>query len=248
MRCEDIKVLSNEKIASNVYLLTLPFPHNPPQPGQFVMLKQEHATTLLPRPISVCDVVDGTLVLLYQVVGKGTHQLSALVPGDSINMTGPVGHGFPVDEAQGKIALVGGGVGIAPLVYTGRKLKEKGIHVGSYLGFRDEAYLADKFAGFSNSLYVSTESGRDGNKGLVTKGLDPNQYDAVYCCGPTPMMEAVIKMCEACDVPVYVSLETKMACGIGACRVCTCTTTEGKNLRTCMDGPVFLGKELNFHA
>lgn len=249
MRSEKLPVLTNEEIAKDIYLLTLPYTSKIlPRAGQFVMLKQAHATTLLSRAISVCDVADETLTLLYQVVGEGTKQLTTVRPGEKLTVTGPVGNGFPVGEAKGRVALVGGGVGVAPLLYTARKLKDKKLPVDIYLGFRDETYLVNEFANYASHLVVSTESGRSGTKGRVTEGLDPSQYDAIYCCGPTPMMEAVMKLCDACGTPIYVSLETKMACGIGACRVCTCTTKDGKNLRTCMEGPVFLGEELDLHA
>lgn len=247
MRCETVQVLSNEKIATDVYLLTLPFPHKA-RPGQFVMLKVPHSATLLARPVSICDVRDDTLILLYQVVGRGTGELSRLREGDPITVTGPVGNGFPLDEVRGKVALVGGGVGVAPLVYTGKVLKERGVEVDVHVGYRDETFLTGEFTLCTEHLCVSTESGAVGNKGFVTGTLHPSDYDFVFCCGPTPMMKAVTAQCSEAGVPLYVSLENKMGCGIGGCRTCTCTDQSGHNLRTCVEGPVFKGMEVDFDA
>lgn len=249
MRCETLSVLTNEKIATNIYRMTLPFPHTA-KPGQFVMLKVPNAATLLARAISVCNVENGTLVLVYQVVGRGTTEFTRLRPGDPITVTGPVGQGFPLEEASDgkKIALVGGGVGVAPMLYTSKVLNERGTPADIHLGFRDETYLTEEFGLYADNLFISTESGSVGNKGFVTGTLTPTEYSCVFCCGPTPMMKAVTAQCMEAGVPIYVSLENKMACGIGACLVCTCADKEGHNRRTCLDGPVFRGEELNFDA
>lgn len=247
MPSNTVNILSNENISGTVYKMTVPC-SEVISAGQFYMLKSPASATLLPRAISVCDVQNGILTFLYQVVGKGTRELSALKAGDSIQLTGPLGNGFPVKELSGKIALVGGGIGVAPMVLTARKLRERGVDVDCLCGFRDEGFYTTELESAAGNCSVATESGCTGTKGFVTAILDPKAYDAVLCCGPEPMMKAVVTQCKEAGVPVYVSMENKMACGIGACLVCTCADKNGKNLRTCKDGPVFRGEDINFDA
>ena len=174
--------------------------------GQFYMLRAWGGYPLLSRPISVFDADAETVSFLYKVVGKGTETFAALKPGDEITLDGPHGNGFP--EAKGRIALVGGGVGIAPLYLTAKKLREL-----------DSDTIVDIY--------------------------DPLKYDCIMACGPEIMMKVLYKKCKSLGVqaPVYVSMENRMACGIGACLVCTCKTTAG-NKRACKDGPVMLGSEV----
>jgi dihydroorotate dehydrogenase electron transfer subunit len=240
--------------------------------GQFFMLRAAHAATLLPRPISVCDVdrERGILTFLYQVVGRGTAELAALSPGDKLTLTGPLGNGFPLETLEGKIevsggaigptaiftatkraghiALVGGGIGLAPLLLTARKLRAQGCTVDCLAGFRDEPFLLEELRQTCDRVEIATESGRVGVKGYVTALLHPQHYDTILCCGPLPMMKAVTAMAREAGTPLYVSLENKMACGIGGCLVCTCTDRNGKNRRTCVDGPVFRGEEIDYEA
>jgi dihydroorotate dehydrogenase electron transfer subunit len=243
-----VPILSNDCVADGVFRMAAPWSGEEARPGQFFMLKSPSGASLLPRPISVCDIDGGNLIFLYQVVGRGTGELSALRAGDSIALTGPLGNGFPVGNIPDKIALVGGGIGIAPMLLTARVLKKAGVHVTVLAGFRDKPFLAGDLAEASDRFEVATESGFAGTKGFVTAILDSKAYGAVYCCGPEPMMKAVVNLCIDAETPVYVSLENKMACGIGACLVCTCADKEGHNRRTCKDGPVFRGEEINFDA
>lgn len=249
MRCEDIKIISNIHLHDDLYQMTLPFPYTA-MAGQFVMLRKEGSAHLLSRPISICNIQNDVLYLVYQAVGRGTKELAAMKPGDTIAVTGPMGQGFPVHEIEEgkKVALVGGGVGVAPLVMTAHKLSERGIHCDAHVGFRSKSCLVEELAVCCDKVSVSTEDGSEGQKGLVTGTLANEKYDYIFCCGPTPMMKAVVALAEESNTPIYVSLETRMACGIGACRVCTCTTHEGKNLRTCIEGPVFNGSEVDFNA
>ena len=209
--------------------------------GQFYMLKLNGAT-LLPRPISICEKGAGNITFVYAVVGTGTKEFSNLKKDDYINLTGPLGNGFDTNENLGRVALVSGGIGTAPMLELAKKLRNKDDHmiIDLYAGFRDDIYLIDDLKQYVNEVYVTTDTGKHGHKGFVTELLKPENYDTVLCCGPEVMMKKVIEMCKAKGVKVYVSMEKHMACGVGACLVCTCKTKDG-NKRTCKDGPVFDG-------
>ncbi|MDL2234172.1 dihydroorotate dehydrogenase electron transfer subunit [Ruminococcaceae bacterium OttesenSCG-928-L11] len=245
MPCNTVPIGSNKEISPGVWRLEAPFSGDI-RAGQFFMLKCPEGAALLPRAISVCDYDGETVTFLYQVVGRGTGELSRLQAGDKLTLTGPLGNGFPVEELQGKIALVGGGIGVAPMVYTAKVLRQMGKDVHALCGYRDVPFYADELEQAAGALDIATETGNHGAKGFVTGILEPSRYDAVLCCGPEPMMKAVTGQCMAAGTPVYVSLENKMACGIGACLVCTCADKDGKNRRTCKDGPVFRGEEIDF--
>jgi len=147
-----------------------------------------------------------------------------------------------LEEDYGKVALVSGGIGTAPMLELSKKLREKkkDIKMDLYAGFRDDIYLIDEINEFVDKSFVSTNTGKYGHKGFVTEILDVDKYDTVLCCGPEVMMKKVIEICKEKQVKVYVSMEKHMACGVGACLVCTCKTKDG-NKRTCKDGPVFDG-------
>jgi dihydroorotate dehydrogenase electron transfer subunit len=219
-----------------------------PKPGQFFMLRMpENSPVLLARPISVHDWENGILSLLYQVVGRGTGAFSRLRPGDKIGLWGPLGNGFNFPD-PGKIALVGGGIGIAPLYYLAKNIPAKAT---AFLGYRSEPFALENFGGFCESVKISSESGFGGHfKGFVTELLEREigAFKAIYCCGPTPMMKAAAELCGKYGVPAFVSLENKMACGIGACLTCTCANSSGRHARTCLEGPVFRAEEVFFDA
>ena len=243
------KIIDNECVNIGVYKMKVPYTGTEdPKAGQFFMLKSPTAATLLPRPISVCDYQDGVLTFLYQTVGRGTGELAQMQAGDDLLVTGPLGNGFPLDEIRGRVALVSGGIGTAPMVLTAQRLKDAGCVVECYCGFRNGKFLTQELAERCGQVHITTEDGSEGTKGLVTEILNPSEYDAVLCCGPEPMMRAVTMLCKQADTAVYVSLENKMACGVGGCLVCTCTDINGKNLRTCKEGPVFRGEVINFDA
>jgi len=237
----------NIEISPGVFSMLVPCADRA-EAGQFYMLRKPRASVLLPRPISVCDLKGGRLRFLYQVVGRGTEELAALRPGDELCLTGPLGNGFPVGQASGKIALVGGGIGVAPMLYTARCLRELGVAVDCIMGYRDSVFLTEELGRAAGRLLIATESGAHGHKGLVTALLEPRRYTAVYACGPTPMLRAVTALCQKAGTAVYVSLENKMACGLGACLVCACADRQGKNRRVCKDGPVFRGEDLDLDA
>ena len=208
------------------------------------MLKVGEMEPLLPRPISVYDVDDDKISFLYQIVGQGTKYLSNLRVNDELQIMGPLGNGFDIEKIKGKIAVVSGGIGIAPLAYLIKKLTD--CEIDLYAGFRTVDYSVECLEKYVNKINLSTESGNIGHKGYITDLINPQEYETVICCGPEIMMKKVISMCNHVNIPVYVSMENHMACGIGACLVCTCKTKAG-NKRTCKDGPVFNGKDLIFN-
>lgn len=231
-------VHSNIEISPNIYKLILEGDFKG-RPGQFYMLKGwEASDPFLPRPISIADLEDGKISFLYEVRGKGTHIVSKLKKGDSLSILGPLGNGFDLESGQ-KIALISGGIGIAPMLYLAKNLKEP---VDLYSGFRTKGYFIDEIKPYVDNSHISTEDGSEGHKGFIIDLFDPNKYDLVIACGPTPMMEAVMKICRGI-VPVYVSMENRMACGIGVCLGCTVETIRGME-RVCKEGPVFKGEEV----
>lgn len=244
MICSQELVIYNKEIAKGIFELRVKGNFEA-KPGQFYMLKCWDDGPFLPRPISVHDVNGEYITFIYSVVGKGTKLFSNLRENDKLQIMGPLGNGFDVDKIKGKVAVVAGGIGIAPLKYVVKSLE--GCAIDLYCGFRNEVYLTEDFNEHVEKMEVSTEDGSTGHKGYVTELLEPEKYDVVLCCGPEIMMNKVTEMCLEKDVKVYVSMENKMACGIGACLVCTCKTKEG-NKRTCKDGPVFDGRDLILDA
>lgn len=234
------RVVLNQQISDGIFKLVVE-DKNEIKPGQFYMLKI-NGLTLLPRPISICKKGIGTITFLYAVVGNGTREYTKLVEGDYINLIGPLGNGFNIDEDLGKVALVSGGIGIAPMLELAKRLREKDKNgkIDIHAGFRDNVYLINELKKYVNESYVSTNTGNYGHKGFVTDLLKVEEYDTILCCGPEVMMKKVVEICKEKNVKVYVSMEKHMACGVGACLVCTCKTKDG-NKRTCKDGPVFDG-------
>jgi dihydroorotate dehydrogenase electron transfer subunit len=234
-------IYSNTEISPNIYEVILEGDFEG-KPGQFYMVRGWNGLDpFLPRPISIADLESRKIKLLYEVRGRGTHIISKLKKGDKLSILGPLGNGFNIKE-EGKIALITGGVGIAPMLYLTKNLSAE---IDIFSGFRNNAYFLDQIRPHVKNILIATEDGSTGHKGFVTELFDPNKYDVVYTCGPTPMMEVVIKMCKG-KVPVYVSMENRMACGIGACLGCTVETIRGME-RVCKEGPVFKGEEVILH-
>lgn len=234
----DAIIYSNIEISPDIYEVILEGDFKG-EPGQFYMIKGwNELDPFLPRPISIADIEGGKLKLLYEVRGRGTHIISKLRKGDSLSILGPLGNTFDLEEKE-KIALISGGIGIAPMMYLAKNLSAE---VDIYSGFRNTTYFLDQIGPYVKNTMISTEDGSIGHKGFVTELFNPQEYDLVYTCGPTPMMNAVIKMCKG-KVPVYISMESRMACGIGACLGCTVETIRGME-RVCKEGPVFKGEEL----
>ena len=246
----DVKVLDHQRLTDTICLMTVSWPQRDkaPKAGQFFMLRcwPADVAPVLSRPISVhsYDPELAVVEFLYEVRGKGTEKLAALVPGDTLSLVGPSGNGFNVAEAAGKrVALVGGGIGTAPLYQLAKELCEAGTKADYFCGFRDEPYGMDRFTKVCGKVQLATDSGRFGHKGFVTELLNPTDFDRVLVCGPEVMMEKIARACLAAKVPVFVSRESHMACGIGACLGCTCHTKNGPR-STCKDGPVFPGEVL----
>lgn len=242
--CE-VKIIENAHVTGNIYLMQVSY-NGTAKAGQFFMLRtwSINEAPLLSRPISVHNYDESAHILsfLYEDRGIGTSKLASAKSGDMIALTGASGNGFDIDNLNGKIALVGGGIGTAPLLLLAKKLSEKGAAITCLLGFRDDTYLVSEFAKYGE-VKIATDKGTTGHKGFVTDLLVPESYDAVCVCGPEIMMEKTARMCMAKNVKVYVSRESKMACGVGACLGCTCKTKSGGK-SVCKDGPVFEGGEI----
>lgn len=218
--------------------------------GQFVQVEvKDSKTTYLRRPISVnyVDTADNSLWLLVRKAGEGTRHLAAATVGDIINVILPLGKGFGlVSDASKRVLLVGGGVGVAPLLYLGKQLLDSGVKPEFLLGARSAADLLmiEEFESVGK-VYSSTEDGSAGEKGLVTSNsIFDAEFDKIYCCGPMPMMKAVAAVARHKGVDCEVSLENKMACGLGACLCCVEKKTDGHNVCVCTEGPVFNINEL----
>lgn len=244
MKYTKTKVIENIEISEGIFALKVK-EENKPKAGQFYMLKLDGAT-LLPRPISLCSWEDGVATFVYAVVGAGTMEYSKLKEEDSITINGPLGNGFNLQDL-GKVALVSGGIGTAPFLQVAKEIRSNYPEnkLDLYAGFRDETYLIEELQEYCNEVHVATNSGKYGQKGFVTEIIDMSKYDTILCCGPEIMMKKVVEMAKENNKKIFVSLEKHMACGVGACLVCTCKTKEG-NKRTCKDGPVFDGYFVEF--
>lgn len=209
---------------------------NQAQMGQFYMLRAWSNYPVLSRPISVFDSDGRSLSFLYKTVGQGTEIFAQLQPGDDVILQGPLGNSIP--PLDGKIALVGGGVGIAPIYIAAKQLKS--LHptceIDVFLGFSDVALLEDEYKHVADFVKVNVG-------GFITDEIDPATYDHIFACGPEIMMKVLYRKCVAAGVAsrLLVSLEKRMACGIGACLVCSCETNDG-NKKACKDGPIFKGE------
>ena len=243
----DLRVKSVEQIHEGYVLIRLTDDKPLPTmvPGQFVEIRVDGSpATFLRRPISInfVDYQANELWLLVAAVGEGTKKLAQLQAGDLLNCLLPLGHGFTMPSSKDeRILFVGGGVGVAPLLYMGAKMKEMGFEPTFLLGARTakDLLMLDYFKRYGR-VCVTTEDGSEGEKGFVTNHslLQKERFDRIATCGPTPMMKAVAAFARKADVECEVSLENLMACGLGACLCCVEKTTEG-NLCVCKDGPVF---------
>lgn len=239
-------VISCRALTKTHYELCLDAPEiaNAAKPGQFVnvLCGNEH---LLRRPISICETKEGLLRLVFEVRGEGTEWLSRREAGDVLDILGPLGNGvFPLFEDDPRpVLLVGGGVGVPPLLSVARV---RPAHV--VLGYRNEAamILYRDFLASSDTVMIATDDGSVGTQGTVAQPverlLEKNEYCAVMACGPKPMLRAVNDLALAKGLPCFLSMEERMGCGVGACLVCVCKTHdhgEEHNSRVCLDGPVF---------
>lgn len=248
------RVVSQREIAADIYDMWIETNlAAQAKPGQFLAVYPKAESMLLPRPISICeaDKENGRLRIVYRIAGKGTKEFSAYCTGDEIAVMGTLGNGFPLEAAEGKRAfLMGGGIGVPPILQLAKELScEKQI----IAGYRDGSlFLKEDLEKYGN-FYAATEDGSEGTKGnvldvLAERGLEA---DIIYACGPMPMLRAIKKYAQEKGMPAYISLEERMACGVGACLGCVCKTTKKdahshvNNARICTDGPVFDAREVD---
>ena len=250
------KVISQEEISNGIFSLWIKNEGAKEAGcGQFVGVYPNDKSTLLMRPISICETnkEEGSMRLVYRVAGKGTKEFSSLKKDDTVRILANLGNGFPVDEVKGKcIVLMGGGIGIPPMLGTAKALFGEDVH--AYLGYRNnDTFLADEFLKYSK-VYLASEDGRVGVKGNVLDALRASinvKPDVIMACGPMPMLRAIKKYAEENNIKAYISLEERMACGVGACLGCVCKTVKKddhshvNNTRICTEGPVFDAAEVD---
>ena len=237
------EIKENVKIAKDVFRMTLAGDTDGILPGQFVNIKLEGL--YLRRPISVCDVPEnGTLVIIYKVVGHGTEIMSEMKEGE-LDLLTQLGNGYDLTRSGDAPLLVGGGVGVPPLYMLAKKLVEMGKKVSVIIGFntKDEIFYENEFKALGASVKVTTVDGSYGIKGFVTNAMDED-FSYFYSCGPEPMLRA---LCNATDKSGELSFEERMGCGFGACMGCSCKTLTG-NKRICKDGPVMRKEEIIWNA
>lgn len=247
-------IISQEELAPGVYSMWLEAGEIASQacPGQFISVYSGDKSRMLPRPISLCEIdrEAGRLRIVYRIAGKGTEEFSHLSKGDTLEILGPLGNGFPMDKTEGKrVLMMGGGIGVPPMVQSAREARGD---VTIISGYRDSSLFLEKELSAAGKLYISTEDGSVGTKGNVMDAISGNQVEAdvIFACGPTPMLRAIKAYAEEKQIECYLSLEEKMACGIGACLACVCQSREVDghshvhNKRVCKEGPVFLSTEV----
>ncbi|MEH6905038.1 dihydroorotate dehydrogenase electron transfer subunit [Neobacillus drentensis] len=254
IRKELCKISSQQEIAADIYELTVhgELVEQISAPGQFVHIRVSNRwDPLLRRPISISsfDKKQKSMTMIYRKDGKGTTLLAQSGPGELIDILGPLGNGFPVNEVSvGETALlVGGGIGVPPLYELSNQLVAKGVKVIHVLGFQtaEAVFYENEFLN-NGETYVTTVDGSYGRQGFVTDVMKDLQFDCIYTCGPTPMLKAIEQGYS--DKKVFLSLEERMGCGIGACFACVCKSADDLTgvsyKKVCSDGPVFRAGEV----
>lgn len=251
---ENVSIVSQEKLASDVFSMwiqTKDIAKNA-RAGQFISVYSKDGSRLLPRPISICEVEGDRLRIVYRTVGKGTKEFSGYGAGDTLDVMGPLGNGYT--KFNKKAILMGGGIGIPPMLELARELKNGGYDVSDadiVLGYRDELFLNEELAQYGR-VTIATEDGSAGTKGNALDAIKAEgiKGDVIYACGPTPMLRAIKAYAKENGIECYLSLEEKMACGIGACLACVCKSKEiddhshVHNKRVCKEGPVFNAEDV----
>lgn len=243
-------IVRQEEIADDIYSMWIEAKDiaEHAKAGQFLSVYSNDGSRLLPRPISICEIdrEKGRLRLVYRVAGKGTKEFSDMHAAATLKVMGPLGNGFPKKEK--KAFLIGGGIGIPPMLELAKELDcEKQM----VLGYRDELFLNDEFKPYG-TVTIATEDGSAGTKGNVLDAIRENGLtaDIIYACGPTPMLRVIKQYAAEHDIECYISMEERMACGIGACLACVCQSKDKdahsnvNNKRICKEGPVFLAEEV----
>lgn len=254
---EIVTVLSQRSLGNDIYDLVLQTKDiaRAAKAGQFVSVYSNDKSKLLPRPISLCgiDREKGTLRLVYRVTGQGTgtEEFSRLKEGDTVKLLGPLGNGFTVESGK-RAFLIGGGIGVPPMLQLAKEMKAAGENLQVVMGYRNaDTFLLDEFEAVAET-FVATEDGSLGTKGNVIDAIKNEKLnaDVIYACGPTPMLKALKNYAEENNMVCYISMEERMACGIGACLACVCKSRDKdahsnvNNKRICKEGPVFNAKEV----
>ena len=246
------EILKNESISSSIFEMIISAGEiaSETKAGQFINLYTGLGEALLPRPISICEIdhENKTLRLIYQVVGKGTNVFSDLKQGEFIKVLGPLGNGFTVDKDIFNHVVIGGGIGVPPLLQLVKELNGK---KSVFLGARSSHILVDEFKKYGADVYLASDDGSEGFHGNVlelVKEIKPD-VDKIYACGPKIMLKYVSEYSNSLDIKGQISMEERMACGIGACVGCAVKikkdeNTDFENLKVCKDGPVFLSNEV----
>jgi NAD(P)H-flavin reductase len=252
-------LVSNTVINEEIFRMDFAWEGKAPKAGQFFLVRPERSSFFLGRPISVARREDGKISFLVARRGKGTAELAEIKPGERAELTGPLGNAWldaipegALNNGSANIALVGGGIGLAPLMALGDELPRNSFDV--YAGFKtgfsgdgEREQLLGPLLHNSNRFILATEDGSEGEKGRIPDFFDPSPYAFVFACGPEPMLKAVAARCKASgkNTNCFISMEKRMACGVGACLGCTVKTRAG-NRRCCADGPIFNAAELVF--
>lgn len=261
-RKEQALVLSQQEISPGIFdMWLLADMAEEAKAGQFVGVYPQDSARLLPRPISICQAErdyqgmgQAALRLVYRVAGQGTEEFSSWKPGEKAALLGILGNGFPVEEAKGKsVVLLGGGIGIPPMVELARELTRQGDKPVIIAGYRDDKLFLNRELAEYGELYIATEDGSVGTKGNVLTAMQENGIEAevIMACGPMPMLRAIRSYSREKGIKAYISLEERMACGVGACLGCVCQTVHKdlhshvNNARICTDGPVFDAQEVD---
>ena len=247
-------ILQQECIGTDIYSLWLDAPQIASQakPGQFISVYSNDSGRVLPRPISICEIdrEKGALRIVYRIAGNGTKEFSGMKAGETLDILGPLGNGFPMDVIKGKrVFMMGGGIGVPPMVQTA---KEAEAEVTGIAGYRNSEIFLKEELEQNGTLVIATEDGSVGTKGNVMDAIRENhlEADVIFACGPTPMLRAIKTYAEENGILCYISMEEKMACGVGACLACVCKSKDVDhhshvhNKRICKDGPVFLSTEV----
>lgn len=236
------EIVNNTCVADDIYRLTVKADMSG-KPGQFIQVRLPSNEFTLRRPFGIAAIKEGQVTMFYRVVGRGTKYLSSLQSGE-INLLGALGNGFSLLE--GRVLLVGGGLGLAPLIFAASEIKSADVLIGGKN--KAEADLwQDEFEPLSDELLIATDDGSVGFHGFVTellpKVLSKNKYTAILTCGPEIMMRRVAALARERNIPCQVSLEKRMGCGLGACLSCSIDTTNGRR-KICKDGPIFNAEEV----